>query len=223
MLQKTEKGIGIEFGDIGVKAVVSKVSAKLSVIGVANEPCVGGSIVLSDGVVFLGNVGSASSTSSTSSSMSSLVRPVSSRSISDPVEAHLSKKESSEKNSAGDIKEELMKKSAESRTSLQLQQIDNNLHSEKNKGVKFNNLKVSLGRNMKMVLSFVLSIQTSGELTVSETQYDLHVHGMVRLVKGNINLLASRMKLSRAEASYVKLPSKEQWCRNTECTGTLKW
>lgn len=185
LLQRTEKGLNLEFGDIGVdlqKALVTKISGRVTVNGVIAKPTVGGSLTLSDGVVFLGNVGSASLKSETNGRK--------------------------HKASTSPQMEAQQQIAQQKRISTQPTDM---IKASVGQGIKFDGLKVSLGRNVKMVQSFLLNIQTTGDMTVNGTSSDPDVSGSVRLVKGSVNLLASRMRVSRGENSYVKLLGREAW------------
>lgn len=80
-------------------------------------------------------------------------------------------------------------------------------------GVRLNGLKVSLGRDVKMVQSFLLNIQAAGGVILNGMSNNLNLDGSVRLVKGKVNLLASQMRLARGESSYVKFIGRDQWER----------
>lgn len=79
--------------------------------------------------------------------------------------------------------------------------------------VNMSNFKVSLGRGMRLVQTFVANIEASGTVTVNGSGNAPDASGTIRLVKGKVNAIASQMKLAPKENSYVRMPGQEEWSK----------
>lgn len=79
--------------------------------------------------------------------------------------------------------------------------------------VNMSNFKVSLGRGMRLVQTFVANIEATGTVTVNGSGNTPDASGTIRLMKGKINAIASQMKLAQKENSYVRLLGQEEWSK----------
>lgn len=79
--------------------------------------------------------------------------------------------------------------------------------------LNMSNFKVSLGRGMHLVQTFVANIEATGTLTVNGSGNMPDATGTIRLVKGKVNAIASQMKLAPKENSYVRMLGEDEWLK----------
>lgn len=214
-LQRGQKGVTLDFRDIPVnlqKVVLSNLSGKVQVNGVINQPCIGGWLTFSDGTVFLGNAPNVSPIGSTGAKTGR-------ENLSQILEANVESNEEmeSEERSSKDV---ILEKTKDMETAVK--RAKSGVESDAGQrsgadggkdvdGVLLNKLNVMLGRDIKLVQPFVMNMEVGGSITVDGPIQQPEVEGMVQLVRGKVNMLASQLWLRKDERSYVKLMSQKNW------------
>lgn len=76
-------------------------------------------------------------------------------------------------------------------------------------GVRLDKLRVTLGREMQVVQPFVLDFETQGSVVLDGMGTETSVNGEIRVVRGSVNMLATRMYVRRDVKNYVRFTGKQ--------------
>eukprot|EP00177_Eucheuma_denticulatum_P007841 GFKZ01014277.1.p1 GENE.GFKZ01014277.1~~GFKZ01014277.1.p1 ORF type:complete len:2034 (+),score=303.86 GFKZ01014277.1:303-6404(+) len=76
-------------------------------------------------------------------------------------------------------------------------------------GVRLDKLRVTLGREMQVVQPFVLDFETQGSVILDGMGTDTTVNGEIRVVRGSVNMLATRMYVRRDVRNYIRFTGKQ--------------
>lgn len=190
-LQKGARGISLDFGDFPVNLqniVLSKLSGSVCLNGTLTKPFLGGALTFSDGLIFLGNAAGPPRVSA-ENRLPSVAR--SSKAFS---------------NFAGVRKQPTTGK----RSTIAGWENGNDAGMlTKEDGLDFGDvtldgLRVYLGRDMQVVQPFVLNVDTTGSIRMNGSGSNPEVFGEVKLLRGSVNVLATRMSIRKNEKNYLK-------------------
>lgn len=227
LLVKGQKGITVEFGEMGLRVpniIASKVAGKMQMTGTAVSPVVGGGITFSEGVISLGNMGGLGNGGGTGTGIFSgegmgiehlgfkgiLTKTTTENfergAISESLKASEAEAEATE--SLGERTEKIEKRSIEQDVKVKIR--ESRRLSDGFGEMKLNKVRVTLGKEMYIVQPFVVNLEMQGSMTLDGVGTDTDVDGEIRVVRGNINMVTTRMSVSRDERSYIKFMSKSE-------------
>lgn len=224
-LAKGRRGISIDFGEVGIRIpnmIASKVTGKLQLTGTAVSPVLGGGITFSEGVISVGNIGGlgnggGSGTgmfnenikrtkdmtregfSSTTTTGKSGAKPEENTETSRTTEGVELSDEDKGTEGEKPTEQEAMVETRESRKL-----------SDGFGGMRLDKVRVALGKEMYVVQPFVMNLETQGSITLNGIGTDTDVEGEIRVVRGSINMLTTRMSVSRDERNYVRFVGKSE-------------
>lgn len=203
--QKGSRGLYLDFGDIPVnveRSLQSNMSGKIHLTGVASDPIVGGSISFSNGIVFLSNAaGSGLRGMSPKDDSMGLSKVVENREEISMKKGEIGNTENGKNEKKWGWEQMLGTKKDDGR-----------------KGVRLKKFEVWLGRNVKVVQPFMLNLDIMGKVAFDGTTVAPELSGEVELLRGNMNLLASRMGVRREEKNYIRFVRQETWEESKSAT-----
>lgn len=199
-MQRARRGLTLDFRDIPINIennVISGLSGKVEVTGVAMKPLVSGGVTFSDGVVLLGGGGAG---------------------LRGAPDVGNGKLRFSESSLLGEGVASARESTSIGDRSVEKGQADGDggesNGGRKGTGVFLRDFEVSMGKGMKVIQPFVLNVDASGKVTLDGESSDPAISGEIGMLGGNINMLTSRMSLRKEEASYVRFPKQEGRVQN---------
>lgn len=200
-LQRGSRGVTVEFGEFPVNLdniVVSKLSGKVQLAGTAARPVIGGALTFSDGLISVGNAAvaprSIARIRGKNDAMTELLQSV-----------ETDKKQSGSRH--GDREGAHTGDQNENEVALNLQQA---AVVNGNRGIRLDGLRVNLGRNMQVVQPFVLNLDTNGSLVLDGSPTQPEIEGEIRVLRGRVNMLATRMSVRKDAKNYVKFVKSDE-------------
>lgn len=219
-LNRGAKGLVFDVGGIPIaipKIINTTLSGRLNVKGTLSSPQLSGTINLSDGIIMLSGANSFPKAKEIlEESEELLVESIDGEGIPGNLTYQKDKDPDSKFQETEGIEDEVENKVSTSPTQVkEFEELD----LEEANEVSLKDLKVVLGKEMKVAQPFLLNINTSGSLLLNGNANTPNIDGEIRLLRGTLNLFASRMKLRRSELSYLKFDSKQS---TNESTGKEK-
>lgn len=194
-LQRGSRGVTVEFGEFPVNLeniVLSKLSGKVQLAGTAARPVIGGALTFSDGLISLGHAAvprGIAGVRGRGDAASELLQK--------SVETDNKQNESNESD-----KEGAQAGNQDERDAVLASQQA--AVANANGGVRLDGLRVNLGRNMQVVQPFVLNLDTNGSLVFDGSPTQPEIEGEIRVLRGRVNMLATRLSVRKDAKNYVK-------------------
>lgn len=225
ILTKGRKGINIEFGDVGIKVpnmIASKMSGKLQLLGTAVSPVLRGGIAFSEGVISVGNMGGlgnggGSGTEIFNGKVKGMQDATRKRILSSTTARKSGVKwenentELSRGKGGAESSDKDKRNEGEHLTEQDagVEKMESRKLSDGFGGVRMDKVRVTLGKEMHAVQPFMINLETQGSVTLDGTGTETEVEGEIRMVRGSINMLTTRMSVSRDERNYIRFVGKD--------------
>ncbi|CDF33791.1 unnamed protein product [Chondrus crispus] len=206
-LLRGRRGLSLEFGEFPVNfqnIVLSKLSGKVQMAATLANPVVSGGLTFSDGFISLGNaagVPRGALGARTKNAMVRKVPPTADMSLKD--ENHLRGREKSETDENINL---------EASTELTTQ---DKLLPNGDASILLSGLRINIGRGMKVIQPLVLNLDTTGTLVLEGSPQAPQIEGEIRLLRGRVNLLATRMSIRKDAKNYVRFVKSDETSPST--------